>query len=297
MKLNIRHSKFIANNFQAALILSAFLVLAVGYSLATPPLEAGDESRRVLVGLLRDENPARRAFAAEVMGEIGGDEEAVYLEEALADEEVDVRARAADSLGRMRHRMARPALLRALDDPAWQVRAQAVKALGKIGEESDVTRIAEKLRDTQWWVRKNAAAALREMGETGEVPLVEMLWDEDRFARETAAQALEEGSIVERLVKDMREGEEDPESGRIIRRLAEIGSVGTIVQVLSDLPDMEVKGRLVELLGGVDNEELIKALSRARKEIERSSRRSSGKPAGEGEEEVGSPEEEGRGLQ
>lgn len=259
--------------------------------------EAGDESRRVLVGLLRDENPARRAFAAEVMGEIGGDEEAVYLEEALADEEVDVRARAADSLGRMRHRMARPALLRALDDPAWQVRAQAVKALGKIGEESDVTRIAEKLRDTQWWVRKNAAAALREMGETGEVPLVEMLWDEDRFARETAAQALEEGSIVERLVKDMREGEDDPESGRIIRRLAEIGSVGTIVQVLSDLPDMEVKGRLVELLGGVDNEELIKALSRARKEIERSSRRSSGKPAGEGEEEVGSPEEEGRGLQ
>ena len=49
MKLNIRHSKFIANNFQAALILSAFLVLAVGYSLATPPLEAGDESRHYAV--------------------------------------------------------------------------------------------------------------------------------------------------------------------------------------------------------------------------------------------------------
>jgi HEAT repeat protein len=45
--------------------------------------EAGDESRQVLVRLLRDGNPSRRAFAAEVMGGIGGEEEAVYLEEAL----------------------------------------------------------------------------------------------------------------------------------------------------------------------------------------------------------------------
>ncbi len=92
-------------------------------------------------------------------------------------------------------------------------------------------------------MRNNAAAALREMGEAGETPLIEMLWDEDRFARETAAQALEEGSIVERLVKDMREGVDDPEASRIIRRLAEIGSTGTIIQVLSDLPDAEVKAR------------------------------------------------------
>ncbi len=258
--------------------------------------EAGDESRRVLVGLLRDANPARRAFAAEVMGGIGGAEEALYLEEALADEEVDVRARAADSLGRMRHRTARPALLQALDDPAWQVRAQAAKALGSIAEESDVTRIAEKLRDTEWWVRNDAAYALREMGEAGEGPLVEMLWDEDRFARETAAQALEESSIVERLVRDMQEGGETPEHDRIILRLAEIGSVGTIIQVLSDLPDARLKGRLIELLGEVDNEELTQALAQARKELKGSRRRASGKPAGERGEQPGSPDEEGRGL-
>jgi len=260
--------------------------------------EAGDESRRVLVGLLRDGNPARRAFAAEVMGGLGGTEEAVYLEEALADEAVDVRARAADSLGRMRHRLARPALLQALEDPAWQVRAQAVKALGSIGEEKDVPQLVEKLRDTEWWVRNNAAAALREMGETGEGPLVEMLWDGDRFARETAAQALEESSVVERLVRDMREGGEEQESGRIIHRMAEIGSVGTIVQVLSDLPDAEVKARLVELLADVDHPELVEALARARREVEKTRASGVGKPAGEEEgRETGSPEGRGRGLQ
>ena len=259
--------------------------------------EAGDESRRVLVGLVRDGNPSRRAFAAEVMGGIGGAEEAVHLEEALEDEEVDVRARAADSLGRMRHRLARPALLLALDDPAWEVRAQAVKALGKIGEELDAPRLAEMLRDDAWWVRNNAAAALREMGETGERPLLEMLWDEDRFARETAAQALEEGSIVERLVKDMREGDENPEAGRVLHRLAEIGSVGTIIQVLSDLPDAKVKARLVGLLDDIEDPVLGKTLERAARELESSGTRASREPAhGEEGKEPGGPKGEEREL-
>ena len=225
--------------------------------------EAGGDSRRVLAEMLKDDNAQRRAFAAEVMGGIGSEEEAGCLVKALRDDEVDVRARAAGSLGRMRSRAARPALLQAMDDPAWEVRAQAVKALGRIGEQEDATRLALALRDGEWWVRNNASAALRDMGEAGEGPLIEMLWDEDRFAREAAAQVLEEGSIVERLIRDMREGGEDPESSRILRRLAEIGSVATIVQVLSDLPDREVRRRLVELLEGIEDPELDKALERA----------------------------------
>ena len=258
--------------------------------------EAGDESRRMLVGLLRDGNTLRRAFAAEVMGTVGGAEEAVYVEEALTDEEVDVRARAADSLGRMRHRPARPALLQALGDPSWEVRAQAAKALGKIGDPQDVLRMAQALSDREWWVRNNAAAALREMGEAGESPLVEMLWDEDRFARETAAQALEEGSMVERLVKEMQEGEIDPEAARIIHRLAEIGSTGTIVQVLSDLSDMKAKRSLVALLSDIEDPELNEALAGAARELTRSGppvpRQAASGEEGNG---VGNPEDEERG--
>jgi HEAT repeat protein len=223
--------------------------------------EAGDESRYLLVELLRDRSPVRRTFAAEVLGRVGGLEEVAYLKEALMDEEVDVRARAADSLGKMRQPASRDALLKALKDPDWQVRSQVVKALGKIGDEDDTPRLVAALRDPEWWVRNNAAFALREMGEVGEVPLMEALWDEDRFARETAAQALEESSMVERIVEDMRGQKDDPKGERIIHRLAEIGCTGTISQVLVDQPDQAVKDRLVSLLGDIQDPGLRKVLA------------------------------------
>jgi HEAT repeat protein len=225
--------------------------------------ETGDESRRLLLELLKDENPVRRTFAAEVMGRVGGAEEAVFLEEALADEDMDVRARAADSLGELRHGPSRPALLGALDDQSWQVRSQAAKALGRIGEAEDAPRLREALRDREWWVRNNAAAALREMGEAGEGPLVDALWDEDRFARETAAQALEESSVVERIIKEIREGRGVEEDERILHRLAEIGCVGTISQVLSDLPDDELKARLVSLFSDIREPALREIIAEA----------------------------------
>jgi HEAT repeat protein len=258
--------------------------------------EAGDESRHLLVELLRNGNPVGRAFAAEVMGRVGGAEEVSCLEEALADEEVDVRARAADSLGKLRHRSSRAALLKALEDPAWQVRSQAVKALGSIGEEKDTPRLVEALRDREWWVRNNAAAALREMGEVGEGPLVEALWDEDRFAWETAAQALEENSMVERIVEDMREGRESPEGERIIHRLAEIGSVGTIGQILLDLPDETAKARLISLLSDIDGPELGKAIAKAAGGSGNAGPQASSQAkGGKGGKGPGTPKEEERG--
>jgi HEAT repeat protein len=190
--------------------------------------QAGDESRELLTQLLGDADPELRAFAAEVMGKVAGPTEALALEAALKDEDIDVRARAADSLGKLRFRQSRPGLLEALEDPEWEVRAQAAKALGHIGDAEDAERIVQCLRDSEWWVRQNAAAALREMEEAGEGPLIEALWDQDRFARETAAQVLEEASIVERIVEDMRENGDNIEGYRVIHRLAEIGCTGTL---------------------------------------------------------------------
>lgn len=225
--------------------------------------EAGDESRQLLVLMLEDLNPKRRAFAAEVMGKVAGPEEAPALEKALKDDDIDVRARAADSLGRIKDSGSRQALLAALDDPEWEVRSQATKALGHIGDGRDAPRLVQCLRDREWWVRQNAAAALREMGEEGEVPLIEALWDEDRFAREMAAQTLEEGSIVERIVEDMRENGENPEGYRVIRRLAEIGCISTLGQVLLDLPDDDFKEELISGLSDIGNKELETMIAQA----------------------------------
>jgi HEAT repeat protein len=226
--------------------------------------EAGDESRQLLIHLLQDDDPARRSLAAEVMGKVAGPEEAPALEAALEDEDIDVRARAADSLGKMRAVEARAGLLKALDDPEWEVRSQAAKALGHIGDAEDAERLVLCLRDREWWVRQNAAEALREMGEVGEGPLIETLWGDDRFARETAAQVLEEASLVERIVKDMRDNGDNIEGYRVIRRLAEIGCIGTLSQVLLDMPDEEIRDRLISHLSGIGNVELQAAIAACR---------------------------------
>lgn len=224
--------------------------------------EAGDESRQLLVELLRDPNPERRAFAAEVMGRVAGPEEAPELAKALRDPDIDVRARSAGSLGKISENASRLPLLRALEDPEWEVRSQAAKALGHIGNAEDAERLVLCLRDHEWWVRQNAAAALREMGAAGEGPLIEALWDEDRFARETAAQVLEEASIVERIIEDIRESGDDIEGYRVIHRLAEIGCIGTLGQVLLDMPSDEMRGRLISHLSDIKNDELQTMIDR-----------------------------------
>ncbi len=222
--------------------------------------EAGDESRLVLRELLESEDPRHRAFAAEVLGGVGGEEEALLLERALGDGEVDVRARAAASLGRMARPASRSALVGAIEDPAWEVRAQAVKALGRIGDGEDAPVLARALRDSEWWVRNNAAAALREIGAAGEPFLVESLWSEDRFARETAAQALEESGAVERMVRELEVDEGMERAQRVISRLAEIGCVATLAQVFSDLPPGDLKDRLHGVLAGTHSPELARLL-------------------------------------
>lgn len=225
--------------------------------------EMGDECHLVLCELLRDDNATCRAFAAEVAGTVGGNEEALLLEEALRDPEIDVRARAASSLGRLRHRASRPALREALLDEAWEVRCQAAKALGLLGDGEDAPALAAALRDPSWWVRHNAAAALQELGEDGERALQEALWDDDKFARETAAQALEESGLVERVAAEIQEGSLDRGRGRAVRRMADMGRVGCIADFVLRSQERTVVEGLLSLLEGVDHP----LLEEARKKV------------------------------
>ncbi|MBC7247400.1 MAG: HEAT repeat domain-containing protein [Actinobacteria bacterium] len=253
--------------------------------------EMGDECHLVLCELLRDENAACRAFAAEVAGTVGGNEEASLLEEALRDPEVDVRARAASSLGRLRHHVSRPALREALRDEAWEVRCQAAKALGLLGNGEDATALAAALRDASWWVRQNAAAALQELGEAGERALQEALWDGDRFARETAAQALEEAGLVEMAATEMREGNLDLDRGRAVRRMAEMGRVGCIADFILRSRERSVVAGFLSLLEGVEHP----LLDTVRKKVAGfAASQGNGDGAGKGERGEGQPEEPGR---
>src|SRR5262249_25141354 len=100
-------------------------------------LEEPGQQVAELVVTLKNGNPAERAAAARILGELGpaAKDGVPGLIEVLADEDASVRRSAARSLGDIGHaaRAASPALAKALKDNDWQVRQAAAYALGRVG--------------------------------------------------------------------------------------------------------------------------------------------------------------------
>jgi HEAT repeat protein len=109
---------------------------------------------------LEDTDPVVRAWAARMLGGLGGEAHAAAVAGRLQDREPDVRAAAAVALGRLGHWPSAPA-------------------------------VAELLHDPDWHVRRDAGLALRALGPAGELLLRRALRDEDDFARDMAQQTLD----------------------------------------------------------------------------------------------------------
>ena len=78
-----------------------------------------------------------------------------------------------------------------LDDDDARVRTAAAASLGQLGHWPAAVSLKRCLRDPSWDVRRAAALALRGLGPVGEILLRRALRDEDRFARDMAALALD----------------------------------------------------------------------------------------------------------
>lgn len=101
-----------------------------------------------------------RAFAADILGAVGGAESAEALQRLLSDEDARVRSAAATGLGRSRFLPAAP-------------------------------EIAGLLRDPEWDVRRAAGLAVLEMGAVGRDLLLRAVTDDDPFASGMARQILD----------------------------------------------------------------------------------------------------------
>ncbi len=163
---------------------------SVSARIAAICIEMGPRTSPLLIKTLRDGTPKARFWAARILGEIADPRATRSLGEALLDSGADVRSAAARAIGRTGDRTMGPALAPLLADPVWYVRAHAAEALGKIGDGSFAAPLAEGLRDQSWWVRKNALDALVLLGEPAKPALFRALESEDRFARDSAVDAL-----------------------------------------------------------------------------------------------------------
>ena len=128
--------------------------LEVAARIGDPRLAAPAQAR------LDDPDPGVRAWAARVLGDLGGETHATAVAERLAD-------------------------------PVPDVRAAAAVALGRLGHWPSATAVAALLHDTDWHVRRDAGLALRALGPAGELLLRRALRDDDEFARDMAQQTLD----------------------------------------------------------------------------------------------------------
>lgn len=163
---------------------------AVSARIAAICIEMGPRTAPLLIKTLRDGGPKARFWAARILGEIGDPRATRSLSEALTDSDADVRSAAVWAIGNIGDRSSASIIAPLLKDDVWYVRAHAAEALGKIGDGSFATALAETLKDPSWWVRRNALEALVRLGEASKPALLSALESEDRFARDSAVEAL-----------------------------------------------------------------------------------------------------------
>ena len=151
-----------------------------------------------LLPLLHDRDPAVRFWGATLLApypELGE----TSLIALTWDPDPNVRAAAIETLGSRSGHAVAAATLALLDDPLWFVRVHAARSAGSVIGAAAASTIAPLLSDRQWWVRAAAKDALRGMGADAVSELVSMLAHPDPFARNGAAEVLQDIGFVDAL--------------------------------------------------------------------------------------------------
>ncbi|MBI4375632.1 MAG: HEAT repeat domain-containing protein [Elusimicrobia bacterium] len=142
--------------------------------------------------LLKHADEDVRLLAVRLAGLIKDEKAAGQLREFVKDPSVDIRVASCEALGALGGARGASSLVEALSDAAWPVRAKAALMLGRLALPQTAEALRTTLSDPAWWVRLNSGRALSRMGQAGREILQSALSHPDRFARDMAAQWLDE---------------------------------------------------------------------------------------------------------
>jgi HEAT repeat protein len=153
--------------------------------------ELAPRAQRLVVPLLRlarHPDPAVRYWTLMLLVNVAP-QPAVLIAavDAVSDPDAQVRGAAARLLGACNSSEAQFALRSLLTDGVFFVRAHAARAVGEIAAQPLAGEVAALLSDESWWVRAAARESLLALGDAGFAAAVGVLNDEDRFARDGAA--------------------------------------------------------------------------------------------------------------
>jgi HEAT repeat protein len=162
-----------------------------------------------------------------------------------------VRRAAIASLARVNVDAAVEAARPMLSDDVWYVRAHAARAVAQAEDPALAEEIAPLLADREWWVRSAAKDALQRMGSEVWSALVPYLDHEDRFARNGAAEVLQNVGILDSLI--VLEAATARPSSTKLELLKKIASAGgsRMTEALLERVDQHTRPRVRDLLASI----------------------------------------------
>ena len=192
-----------------------------------------------------DPDPQVRSWVCYLLGHSEDPRTSEWLLPLVRDPEADVRASAAEALSCHPD----PDLLSVLlEDGHWNVRANAAKAVGDALLTELDHKLTPLLRDRVWWVRQSAALALGQLGRSSVAVLRPMLHDDDRFARNKAAEVLVEvGYVAEQIAQLARGGAEGDSATTSLAAVVRAEATSTI-EASAGTQDAVTRSRLRILL-------------------------------------------------
>jgi HEAT repeat protein len=143
------------------------------------------------------------------------------------------------------------ALRARLTDEIPFVRAHAARSLGRLQGPSASWALLPLLADRDWTVRDAAKESLAAMGATIVPVVFPVLTHPDAFARNSAAEVLQNVGVFERLLAIETAGLSDPERVRSIHLLVRAGGAGMWESVVERL-NLDARARAQQLLASMD---------------------------------------------
>ena len=135
-----------------------------------------------------------------------------------------------------------PHFIHHIYDPNWEIRAAVCRSLSFLQLTQAIPYLKQAAGDEDWVVRSNAVRALGKLGEQGEKALINLLYTEDKYARDAARTVLEQQGFLERRIKEVNHP--DPNTAQnawyFIKILAEVGESELAQDVLNFIVDINI---------------------------------------------------------
>jgi HEAT repeat protein len=159
-----------------------------------------------------------------------------------------VRRAAVATLTRMNQAEGIKAAQPLLADAVWYVRAHAARAIAEAEDPELAPLVSPLLADREWWVRAAAKDALQRMGTEVWATLVPYLDHPDRFARNGAAEVLQNVGILDSLiVLEAATTRPSPAKIEMLRKITSAGGT-RMAEALLDRVDAGSRARVRDLL-------------------------------------------------